>query len=77
MKPSTMTRSHALYCPYTASFDSRLYTYNTLTKGKMAHPLQTAYSNSNVAYGFSWLTHEFTTTKVVGLIPDGFIGMFP
>jgi hypothetical protein len=77
MKPSTMTCSHALYCPYTASIDGRLYTYNTLTKGKMAHPFQTAYSNSNVVYGFSWLTHELTSVKVPVSIPDGFIGMFP
>jgi len=61
MKPLTMAYAHALYCPYIASFDVRLYTYNSLTKGKMAHPFQTAYSNSNGVYGSSWLTHELTT----------------
>jgi len=56
-----MACSHAFYCPCTASFDGRLYTYNSLTKGKMTHPFQTACSNSNGVYDSSWLTFEITT----------------
>jgi len=44
MKPLTMACLYAFYCPCAAPFDDRLYTYSSLTKGKMTHPFQTAYS---------------------------------
>jgi len=66
-KPLTMACSYAFYCPCTASFDGRLYTYNSLTKGKMTHPFQTAYSNSNGVYDSSWLTFELTTLSAANL----------
>jgi len=56
-----MARPYAFYCPCAAPFDGRLYTYSSLTKGKMTHPFQTAYSNSYGAYDSSWLTFELTT----------------